>query len=45
MPKEEDIQGLSLCVLHLLIVCSNFGPSPKSEYEAHKDATILEQSK
>ena len=35
--KGYDVQGLPLCVLHLLEACSNLGQGPKGEKQAHDD--------
>ena len=35
--KGEDVQGLPLCVLHLLGACSNLGQGPKGEKQAYDD--------
>ena len=35
--KGEDVQGLPLCVLHLLGACSNLPQGPKGEKQAHDD--------
>ena len=35
--KGEDVQGLRLCVLHLLGVCSNLGQGLKGGKQAHDD--------
>jgi hypothetical protein len=37
MAKEEDVQGLSWCVLHLLGVCSNLSQGSKGEHQAYDD--------
>ena len=29
--KEEDVQGLHWCVLHMVEACSNLGQDPKCE--------------
>ena len=35
--KGENIQGIPLCVLHLLGACSNLGQGPKGEKQAYDD--------
>ena len=35
--KGEDVQEPPLCVLHLLVACSNLVQVPKGEKQAHDD--------
>ena len=35
--KGEDVQGLPLCVVHLLGACSNLGQGPKGGKQVHDD--------